>query len=344
MTPKGGQAADAALPKDSPAARCNVRLFRPGDEEAVTRLLSAGFPQWPKVDTDATAIEHLRWKIAEPQPATVVLGEIDGAIAGMSIRSLRPAKVGAAELLLQHGYDSCVHPDYRGTGVMSTVRSSFRDLLETRGDLLIFFSAHPAFGHIRQTEGAAPLGSSVQVLTCKPPFVELPASNATPWTIETRPRFDERADEFWNQASTQFDLIVVRRQDFLNWRYSDPRAGSFTIRTAEEGGRLLGYAVLRVSGGIGYIADLLALPGRLDVVQSLVANALPWFRERRVPSVQCWCSRRHPYAQLLASLGFASKRRTLHIDWVVFTDRPDQELLSDHRLIVHYMPGDSDLV
>ncbi len=325
-------------------ARCNVRLYRPGDEEAVTELLSASFPQWPKVDTDATAIEHLRWKLDEPLPATAIVGEIDGAIAAMSIRSLRPTKVGTAELLLQHGFDSCVHPDYRGTGVMSAVRASYRDLLETRGDLLIFFSSHPAFGHIRQTEGAAPLGSSVQVLTCTPPFAASPADNSMSWTIEEPARFDGRADEFWSEASKQFDLIVARRQDFLNWRYCDVRAGAFTIRTAEEDDRLLGYAVLRVSNDVGYIADLLALPGRLDVVQSLVANALAWFGERDVPSVQCWSSPRHPYAQLLPSLGFASKRRTLHVDWVVFTDRPDQELLSDRRLIVHYMPGDSGLV
>jgi GNAT superfamily N-acetyltransferase len=324
--------------------RCSVRSYRPGDEEAAAKLLSCAFPGWPKVDTDASAVEHLRWKLDEPLPATAVVGEIDGAIAAISIRSLRPAKVGTKELLLQHGYDSCVDPDYRGTGVMSVVRASYEDLLETRGDVLIFFSSHPAFGHIRQTEGAVPLGSNVQVLTCTPPFVVSPAGSSMSWTIEEPARFDERADKFWNEASKQFDLIVARRQDFLNWRYCDPRGGSFTIRTAEEDGRLLGYAVLRVSGGIGYIVDLLALPDRLDVVQSLIANALGWFGERDVPSVQCWSTPRHPYAQLLASLGFGSKRRTLHLDWVAFTERADQELLSDRRLVLHYMPGDSDLV
>ena len=132
MTPNAGQATDAAAPNDSPAARCTTRLFRPGDEEAVTRLLSASYPQWPAVDTDASAFEHLRWKIAEPQPAGLVLGEIDSEIVGLSMRSIRTASVGHDELLLQHGFDSCVRPDYRGSGVMSTVRSSFRDLLPTR--------------------------------------------------------------------------------------------------------------------------------------------------------------------------------------------------------------------
>ena len=146
------------------------------------------------------------------------------------------------------------------------------------------------------------------------------------------------------EASQQFDIAVARQQDFLNWRYCDPRGGAFVVRTAEEGGWLAGYAVLRVSGRVGYIADVLALPGRLDIVQSLVHNALGYFATLGVPSIEAWCSAKHPYAQLLASLGFDNKRRTLRLDWVAFTDLPDRELLSSRRLILHYMPGDSDLV
>jgi hypothetical protein len=341
-TPKPG--AQPATATEGPAARCIVRLSGPSDEDAVARLLSAGFPRWPSVDTDATAIEHLRWKISEPIPSTIVVGEIDGTIAGMSIRSLRVAKIAGREILLQHGFDSCVHPDYRETGVMSVIRGRYQDLLQTHGDLLIYLSKHPAFSKFRVKEGAIPLGTSLRVLLCNEPSFGAAQRNATSWTIEEPARFDERVDAFWTETAAQFDLIIARTQDMLNWRYCDPRAGMFVIRTAEEQGRLLGYAVLRVTNGTGHIADLLALPGRTDVAQSLVVDALDYFQGRAVPSVQCWCATRHPYEQLLASLGFVNKRRTIHLDWVAFTSKPDRAVLKSDRLALHYMAGDTDLV
>jgi len=282
--------------------------------------------------------------MSEPRPIAVVVAEIDGAIVGLCMRSLRVAKIAGPELLLQQGFDSCVDADYRETGVMSAIRGRFRDLLETRGDLLIFLSEHPAFSKFRVSEGAIPLGTSLRVLLCNEPSFGAAQRNATSWTIEEPARFDKRVDAFWTETAAQFDFIIARTQDMLNWRYCDPRAGTFVIRTAEERGRLLGYAVLRVTNGTGHIADLLALPGRTDVAQSLVVNALDYFHARAVPSVQCWCATRHPYEQLLPSLGFVNKRRTIHLDWVAFTSKPDRAALKSARLALHYMAGDTDLV
>ncbi len=55
--------------------------------------------------------------------------------------------------------------------------------------------------------------------------------------------------------------------EYLNWRYSDRRGGDYILKEAIEGERALGYVVLRVNGyqekyPVGYIVDLLALPGR----------------------------------------------------------------------------------
>ena len=43
----------------------------------------------------------------------------------------------------------------------------------------------------------------------------------------------------------------------MNWRSFDPAAGRFTVRAAEQEGRLLGDLVFKISEGQGYVADLL---------------------------------------------------------------------------------------
>lgn len=79
------------------------------------------------------------------------------------------------------------------------------------------------------------------------------------------------------------------------------------MRVAEEDGRILGYAVLKRDRDLGYIADLLALPNRLDVVRSLVEDALRSFREADVAGVVCWMTSRHPTTASWAATGSSTR-------------------------------------
>lgn len=147
------------------------------------------------------------------------------------------------------------------------------------------------------------------------------------------------------EAAAPFWLIVERTPEYLNWRFADARAGAFAIRLAESDGHILGYLVLRMSGGRGHIADLLVLPGRDDVVASLVRDALGQFQSSGVSSVECWATRNHPYREALGQHGFDEKRRTIQFycqpmrvaDEVV-------EPFGGRDLVMHLVSGDTDLV
>ena len=54
---------------------------------------------------------------------------------------------------------------------------------------------------------------------------------------------------------------------------------------------VVGYIVLKTSDQRGYIADLLALPGRLDVIRSLLEQSLQIFRQANVMAAICWLIR-----------------------------------------------------
>jgi hypothetical protein len=165
------------------------------------------------------------------------------------------------------------------------------------------------------------------------------------WSISTLERFDERIDGFFDEAARPFDFLVVKSKDYLNWRYCEPAGGRFTVRVAEQEARLLGYLVLKISEGDAYIADLMALPDRLDVVRSLIEDALRLSREARAELVSCWMVARHPYNPILRRYGFVDSRMDPR-----FVRKPVEEdstlldFLDDATTRIHLVHGDSDWI
>ena len=165
------------------------------------------------------------------------------------------------------------------------------------------------------------------------------------WSITPLERFDDRIEGFFEEAAQPFDFVIVRGKDYMNWRYCDPAGGRFTVRVAEQQGRLLGYLVFKITEGEGYIADLLALPGRIDVVRSLVEDALRIFSEAGIELVTCWVISRHPYNGILRRYGFVDSRRDVGFRYQpVSLDESELEFLADPRARIHLTHGDSDWI
>jgi hypothetical protein len=138
--------------------------------------------------------------------------------------------------------------------------------------------------------------------------------DATHLQVEEVERFDERVNLFWDEVRDHHDFIVQRDMKYLNWRYCDPRPGSYTIKQVRDGERVLGYCVLSTEERAhsnyrtGQVVDLLALPGRLDVVNVLVKDAARFFSASKVELIHCLLVKSHPYSHVLEQHGFAGTR------------------------------------
>jgi hypothetical protein len=93
----------------------------------------------------------------------------------------------------------------------------------------------------------------------------------------------------------------------------DLRAGHFTARLALEKGRMTAYMVTRIGGKDpgypeGFIADMLALPGRPDAAEALLRDALSQFRDAGANAVHCMLPTTSPYAPVLKRCGFVDTR------------------------------------
>ena len=172
-----------------------------------------------------------------------------------------------------------------------------------------------------------------------------PAPRGVPWTISTLTRFEERQDAFIAAALSQFDFVAERSIAYLNWRYCDERAGPFTVRSAEHDGEQLGYAVTRVYDGTAQIADLLVLPGRVAVAETLIRDAVELAKQGSAHVISTRLPRHHPYRSALARAGFFDVGSTAG-ELVAPRGMPPADLAfldrADAR--VHHVLADSDFV
>ena len=322
------------------------RHYRDDDIEGLLQLQRDSLGEWPGREITVSPIEHLRWKLASHELARrySTVAELDSRIVGSMLLIVRRVKVGERLLVARYGADMVVHPDYRGRGILAAMWG-VRELGRDAFDLNLGQGGHPAARRLGRDARRTEFANQTDILVRSLDGVRArAAAGPTAWTVRGVPNFDERVNDFWAEAARPFEFIGVRDLEYLTWRY-DARGGRFIIRLAEQGERLLGYVVLGTSHGAGFVADLLALPGRLDVVESLVRDAIERLRELGASDVACAVPRHHPYRLVLREHGFRAKRRSIPLNY-----RPkrsqDRELafLSDPKATLHVSLGDTDRV
>lgn len=323
-------------------------------------------------------MEHYLWKLEGPpgRPSRATITEVDSRIVGASLVLRRLHLIEGVERTVREAVDGAVHPDFQGRGIRSA-RQRFMREDDGDHDMRLSLKDHPAEFHIGRREGQLQFANQIRILTrTNHPWwlakqsrsgrgarllVPLRAGRTAiltatagmrrgrssvhdiSWEIVTTPRFDGRTDDLFDDAASEFDFIQVRHHDYLNWRFCDPRAGQFVVRVAEQDGVMLGYAVLTSGGGRGNIADLLARPGRGDVVESLVRDATERFDAAGVKATHCWMVKHHPYKDALRRSGFITSRRDLTFTYQHLRLSPDDlSFLQNPSARIHMMQGDTD--
>ncbi len=130
--------------------------------------------------------------------------------------------------------------------------------------------------------------------------------------------FGVEAEALWGRVSPYYGFMLKRDSGYLNWRYCDPRVGGYEIRKAYEGDVFLGYCVFRANRfreeyPVGYVLDLVAVPGRLDVACSLVGEAVRCFDDAGVNVVNVMAMEGAWFIDALRLNGFLDSRVRLNV-------------------------------
>jgi GNAT superfamily N-acetyltransferase len=358
--------------------------FRPyelGDGEKIIELLDIVFNGWPNHDLECTPLEHWMWKTGGGKNASLGVVCVHNERIVGSLQSIpRSIWIGEASLLGSYGVDFAVHPDYKGRGISTRLNAITDGLLVDSGvafsyaivgnPILVkaYSKRYPEFPHpLMNLVRIRDIDAQLEALPMKRPWLVklgygafrllntaqrrlyLPEPQKTGFKIKRLDRFDERADDLWEEVSVDHDFICDRKADYLNWRYCDPRAGDFITMIAEgDDEELLGYSILRVNRylegyPVGYIVDLLGRPRRMDVIEALAAHSLEYFDTNNVNIVNCLVAKGHPHEKALKSLGFVDSRVKIRI----FIDEYERKSLFK-RIVrsppsrIHFSWGDHD--
>lgn len=340
----------------------DVRPYIKGDEKAIVQLLTSSFPSWAR---EKNPQDHYTWKYLEaPNGSRIIVAVGDDKIIGASHNLNLKIKIGNSSKKGVLSGDVATHPDYRGIGVYSKIldynikirrmnfqfgySASINPIIlkkrKTLPDRSMF--PHPINFmyrikdidlHLKMRANRSPtiIGLGYKILKMQNRISKTLNSNTRTsqnFIIEQISRFDDRIDMFWDRIKGEYNYIMEKNREYLNWRYCDPRAGDYITMQATENGEVLGFVVLNLINYNDYedglISDLLALPGRLDVATSLMREACEYFDDNGVNAVSYSAVRDNPYLKIAGLSGFI---HAMHMRHVIGCQTYDKEAFENLR-------------
>lgn len=344
-----------------------ARRYKTGEEAHILELFNFMFKE-------SRSLDHWYWKFRDNPAGSAIIyvAEADGKIVGhYGIVPLR-IKVGEEYITGAQSMDTMTHPDYRRQGIFVKLANETYRAAEESGIYVTYgFPSKASYPVYVRELGRVDLGlvpRMVKLLDLDPIlkkhtrntilfkasriFVNLALKmmfkakripNQTGIKLSMVSSLDERIDEFWQKASADFRILVVRDKKYLNWRYLNNPDGGYVIYLAESGDSILGFIVLKVVDGevrIGYIVDILTMCEQTSVDQALVSKAIEHFRREKVNIIYCYILDERYYG-ILKKSGFRPRSSELVLGVRINSPGLSETFLSDLKNW-HITFGDTD--
>jgi len=312
------------------SSRFTLRRYDDGDEWAIVAFLKATFGKWH-------SLNYWRWLYQKNPAGKPIIWVAQHGKTIVGHYAIIPVRMMIANknLMGSEGVNAATHPSYRGRGVLSSiVARCYRNAGNHNIPLTFIFSkkrVEPIFKKCARADHICFMVSMVKVLNWKPlvpryvqcdallrtanlasrktiRFKSVDAREKENLEIEKISRFDERINGFWNAISRNPQIIVIRDQKYLNWRYHDNPEGNYVIYVTSKNNSIVGYCVLtedhREDITLGLIVDVLGFQNRKKVVDCLIQTAVEHFQKRNVDLVVCMMSEKNPYKVDFMKAGF----------------------------------------
>jgi GNAT superfamily N-acetyltransferase len=264
-------------------------------------------------------------------PAGIVMLN-DNRIVGFMGFILVLIKIQNTKYNLCWGYDFSVSPEYRGRGGKLIAREAtnfnciFSGLPYPRVLILwkrVIKSDFPvdifSFNHlvrplsVRSLLGRMGVNSkwlynagNFLLKLCYRLFFNI--KHSTSVKIEKIDHFDQRFDDFFNQAAEDYPIIIIRDQKYLNWRYANYPLHKYHILAASRAGRLCGYMILRCkeknSIKNGYLIDYLSAVNDHETLRALIFQAKLYFEQEAAQNIKCIEPLIPSHKRLFKNMGF----------------------------------------
>jgi hypothetical protein len=156
-------------------------------------------------------------------------------------------------------------------------------------------------------------------------------------------------DRLWSRLARQYENVVVRDGDWVDWRFQRSAAYSYKVLVAHREGEPCGYIAYRLADtgerANGYIADIFVGRNDATTASTLVMSALDDLSARGAGMVLATAAPGSPLYRQLRRLGFLPARRwtAFNFEIAALQSDVDPTSLSDPRAW-HVTGGDFDVI
>jgi hypothetical protein len=320
------------------APRCEevvTRQYQEGDDEEIVALLKSAFDIWAKMPNP---LEYWRWKYLQtPLKTHIAVSTVGGRIAGVGHTIKMNVKLGNRVLVSYLDDDFATYAAYRKKGIYKAIQFYLDNRKsENCADFCYWITKNPVvltkvILH-EQLSFTTPFSALIRVRDIDRFIEKIPVGgdfssmrssyqlhNIPTYSIEDNvansgfdlldvDSFDERFETFWSGVANEYDYIMMRDRDYMNWRFTLNPLQEYITKAVLSEGKVIGYTILEIDDSegynIGYICDLLPARGRDDVVLLLFKEAVKYFDSLNVDCIYLLTMQGHLYQKIASSLGF----------------------------------------
>ena len=368
----------------------SIRPYKNGDEIGIYKLekkidslypdRNYNFDEWKK---------WWEWKYkknpSNKEKPKIWVSEYKGQIVGSDSFITTKMKIKNDIFTITQNVDLMVHPDFRRQGMFLTIaKAAFSSLKKSDLYVTYGFPNRKAYGGHMQygwfdvsllKNGIKPLKIdrfidkklsdnkktnpikkiylSIVKTTLKAIFKEKKIKKSNEITLTEIKSFNDDINEFWDKISDNYNIIVVRNKDYLNWRYVNIPNSKFMIYLAKEKNEICGYIIFRIEKQAsrktyGSIYDIVALDNRSDIVYSLLDKTIEYFKKEDMDFIHCSMLANEKFIKFFKNKGFIFSQIFLRQDkddrkFIAYSDHPniDKKFLKNGKnWFIQY--GDSD--
>lgn len=314
----------------------SIRKYVKGDEEKILELWQAVYP-----DRHLEIERWLTWWkwMYTKNPAGkgwIWLAEDNGKIIGQYSLFLMKLKVKDKVFNIVQNIDLMVHPEYRHRGIFFELEK--QALLEAEKEkvyITIGFPNKQAYpGHtksgwfhveflrrwiiplnwkkviklkVRNKLYQVILATGIVAILYKIFFRAQKTTFIEGLTIKKVAAFNKGFNKLWDKVSNQSPIMVERKQEYLNWRYSIPDKHYYKF-IAEKDQEIVGYTILHheLYHGVkvANIVDLMAISK--DILNCIVSRVIEECRREQIDLVSYSLLAGTTYYEALEKNGFMS--------------------------------------
>jgi len=321
--------------KEYQIEECQIEECQPGDVEKVRALFASCYGR--SSDRYPSSAEW-DWRYRSGvYDSTIWLAKWRQRLVAQRPTVIKTVKIGQEYHAAAHFMDVMTHPEFRYRGLFTRLLRWATAAVTEQGAVICYSfpneNSYP--GYVKKTDWAPVDGLSlfIKPVRAEPILRERvrsqPLRNVLALLLQpglalvTREgrragvagvsvrrlaSFDQRFDAFWDQVAEEYEVIIRRDSQHLNWRYVHRPSIEYAIYVAEKGEGIQGFIVVRTRQmfgmNLGMIIELLVSNGNQAVARALVARGVQHLLDVGAEAVACVLPDHLSYRQALRQEGF----------------------------------------